>query len=125
MNLKGKKNFQCLTALDDLDYIPLDSISDDILYHSVKESLEQVGKAYSKAVIDHICRINRLSETEILTNCDLFEDSMYRLFGHGAVSIINKVKVLALRRSLIEHKSILTIPEIVDPALTKKKLMMY
>ena len=118
MNLKGKKNFQCLTALDDLDYIPLDSISEDILYRSVKESLEQVGKAYSKAVIDHICRINRLSEREILTNCDLFEDSMYRLFGHGAVSIINKVKVLALRRSLIEHKSNLTIPEIVDPALT-------
>ncbi len=118
MNLKGKKNFQCLTALDDLDYIPLDSISDDILYRSIKESLEQVGKAYSKAVIDHICRINRLSEREILTNCDLFEDSMYRLFGHGAVSIINKVKVLALRHSLMEHKSNLTIPEIVDPALT-------
>ncbi|MFI5424812.1 MAG: hypothetical protein ACHQXG_08490 [Nitrososphaerales archaeon] len=41
MNLKGGKNFQCLTALDDLDYIPLDSISDDILYRSIKESLEQ------------------------------------------------------------------------------------
>lgn len=118
MNLKGGKNFQRLTALDDLDYIPLDSISDDILYRSIKESLEQVGKAYSKAVIDHICRINRLSEREILTNCDLFEDSMYRLFGHGAVSIINKVKVLALRHSLMEHKSNLTISEIVDPALT-------
>ena len=56
MILKGKKNFQCLTALDDLDYIPLDSISDDILYRSIKESLEHIGDAYSKAVIDHICR---------------------------------------------------------------------
>lgn len=118
MNLKGGKNFRCLTVLDDLDYIPLYSISDDILYRSIKESLEQVGKAYSKAVIDHICRINRLSEREILTNYDLFDDSMYRLFGHGAVSIINKVKVLALRYSLLEHKSNLTISEIVDPALT-------
>ena len=97
MNLKGGEKFSVPNGLDDLDYIPLDSISDDILYRSIKESLEQVGKAYSKAVIDHICRINRLSEREILTNCDLFEDSMYRLFGHGAVSIINKVKVLALR----------------------------
>ena len=81
LNLKGKKSFQCLTALDDLDYFPLDSISDDILYRSIKESLEPVGKTYAKAVIDHICHINRLSEREILTNCDLFEDSMYRLFG--------------------------------------------
>ena len=59
-----------------------------------------------------------MSEREILTNYDLFEDSMYRLFGHGAVSITNKVKVLAMRHSLMDHKSSLTIPEIVDPALT-------
>ena len=38
LNLKGEKNFRCLTALNDLDYIPLDSISDDILYCLIKES---------------------------------------------------------------------------------------
>lgn len=80
--------------------------------------MAQVGKAYSKAVINHICALNRLSEREILTNCDLFEDSMYRLFGHGAISVIKKVKLLALRHALMEHKSNLTIPEILDPLLT-------
>ena len=71
-----KNSSQCLTLLDDLEYFALDSISDDILYRSIKVSLEAVGKTYAKAVIDHICHINRLSEREILTNCELFEDSM-------------------------------------------------
>ncbi len=89
MTINPKKNFQCLSVLDDLDYFALDSISEEILYRSIKESLATVGKAYSKAVIDHVCAVNRLSEREVLTNCDLFEDSIYRLFGRGAISIIN------------------------------------
>jgi hypothetical protein len=113
-----KNSTQCLTLLDDLQYFALDSISDAILYRSIKTSLEAVGKAYSKAVINHICAINRLSEKEILTNCDLFQDSMYRLFGRGAESIINQVKMLALRHALMEEKSNLTVPEILDPSLT-------
>jgi hypothetical protein len=113
-----KNSSQCLTLLDDLQYFALDSISEDILYRSIKVSLEAVGKTYAKAVIDHICAINRLSEKEILTNCDLFEDSMYRLFGRGAQSVINKVKVSALRYALMEQKSNLTIPQILDPSLT-------
>jgi hypothetical protein len=112
------KTFQFLKVLDDLDFLPLDSIAENVLYRSVKQSLEQVGIAYSKAVINHICNLNGLSEREILTNCDLFEDSMYRLFGHGAVSVINKVKLVALRTALMEHKSDLTVPEILDPSLT-------
>ncbi|MGB8163823.1 MAG: hypothetical protein WCF14_02320, partial [Nitrososphaeraceae archaeon] len=43
--------FSVPNGLDDLDYIPLDSISDDFLYRSIKESLEQVGKAYSNLKI--------------------------------------------------------------------------
>ena len=113
-----KNGSQCLTLLDDLEYFALDSISDDILYRSIKVSLEAVGKTYAKAVIDHICKINGLSEREILTNCDLFEDSMYRLFGRGAQSVINKVKVMVLRYAVTEQKSNLTIPEILDPSLT-------
>ena len=113
-----KNTPQCLTLLDDLEYFALDSISDEILYRSIKVSLEAIGKAYAKAVIDHICHINRLSEREILTNCEIFEDSMYRLFGRGANSVINKVKVVALRYALTEQKSNLTVPEILDPSLT-------
>ena len=66
-----KNSSQCMTLLDDLEDFALDSISDDILYRSIKVSLEAVGKTYAKAVIDHICHINRLSEREILTNCEL------------------------------------------------------
>jgi hypothetical protein len=109
---------QCLTLLDDLQYFALDSISDEILYRSIKAALESVGKAYAKAVIAQICTINRLSEREILTNCDLFQDSMYRLFGRGAEPVINKVKATALRYALMEQKTNLTVPEILDPLLT-------
>jgi hypothetical protein len=107
-----------LKTLDDLDFVPYDSIAENILYHSIKQSLEQVGIAYSKAVINHICNLKGLSEREILTNCDLFEDAMYRLFGYGAVSIINKVKVTALATAVMEDRSNLTVPEILHPSLT-------
>jgi hypothetical protein len=69
-------------------------------------------------VVEHICKINGLSEREILTNCDLFEDSMYRLFGRCAQSVINKVNVMVLRYAVTEQKSNLTVPEILDPSLT-------
>lgn len=119
----NKNNFQCLNVLDGLDYFPLSSISEEILYLSIKEALESVGKKYAKAIIDHICKFNRLSEREILTNCDLFEDSMYRLFGQGALSVINKVKVFALRHALSEGKLNLTVPEILDPSLSINSIL--
>jgi hypothetical protein len=123
MNPNVTKNYLFLKTLDDLDFIPLDSIAEHVLYNSIKQSLEQVGIAYSKAVIDHMCRMNGLSEREILTNCDLFEDSIYRLFGHGAISLINKVKVTALRTAILANKSDLTVPQILDPSLTLNDIL--
>ena len=116
-------NYLFLKTLDDLDFIPIDSITELVLYNSIKQSLEQVGIAYSKAVIDHICKMNGLSEREILTNCDLFEDSIYRLFGHGAISLINKVKVSALRTAILANKSDLTVSQILDPSLTLNDIL--
>lgn len=104
--------------------LSLSNLAEIILYNSIKKTLEEVGVAYSKAVIDHICKFKGLSEREILTNCDLFEDSMYRLFGHGAMSIISRVKVAALRTSVMENKSDLTVPQILDPSLTLSDILM-
>src|SRR5690242_7732964 len=118
------KNYLFLKTLDDLDFIPIESMTEVILYDSINKSLEDVGVAYSKAVIDHICKFTGLSEREIVINCDLFEDSMYRLFGHGATSIINKVKALTLRTAVLENKSELTVPQILDPSLTLNDILM-
>jgi hypothetical protein len=118
-----KLSSHCLTLLDDLQYFALDSISDEILYRSIKAALEAVGKAYAKALIEHMCAINRLSEREILTNCDIFQDSMYRLMGRGAEPIIKKVKLIALKYALMEEKSNLSVPEILDPSLTINDVM--
>ena len=123
MNPIVNNNYLFLKTLDDLDFIPLDSITELVLYNSIKQSLEQVGIAYSKAVIDHMCKMNGLSEREILTNCDLFEDSIYRLFGHGAISLINKVKVTALRTAILANKSDLTVSQILDPSLTLNDIL--
>ncbi len=118
LTMNFKKTFHCLSLLDDLEYFALDSKSEEILHRSIKEALSQVGKAYAKATIDNICKLNRLSENEVLTNCDLFEDSLYKLYGRGALVIINKVKVSAMRHAIMEHKLNFTIPEILDPSLT-------
>jgi hypothetical protein len=117
-NTRNTRTTQFLKTLDDLDFVPYDSIAENVLYQSIKRCLEQVGIAYSKAVINHICNLKGLSEREILTNCDLFEDAMYRLFGHGAVSVINKVKAVALRTALMEGRSDFTVSEILNPSLT-------
>jgi hypothetical protein len=113
-----KNGSQFLTFLDDLQYVALDSRAEDILYCSIKGALGKVGKAYSSAVINHICKLTRMSEREVLSNCDLFEDSLYRLFGHGAKPVITDVKAIAMERALMEHRLNLTIPEILDTSLT-------
>ena len=118
MTPHSPQTLQFLKTMDDLDFVPYDSIAENVLYHSIKQSLEQVGIAYSKAIITHMCNLKCLSEREILTNCDLFEDAMYRLFGHGAISIINKVKAIALATAVMENRSNLTVSEILNPSLT-------
>src|SRR5919109_1824748 len=110
-------NSQLLTILDKLEYYPIVTIIDDILYTSVKKSLESFGESISKAMLNHICSLYRLSEKELLSNYDLFEKSLYSIFKEGAYIIIKRIKKEMLSHAII-HVPNLTINDILNQDLT-------
>ena len=98
---------QYSNVLDELGYFSLSSKAEEILYDVAKKSIERLGESASKALLDHICSVNGLSEKELLTNYDLFEKSLYRVLRKGAAVIF-----LDIRRELLVHAVL------IDPNIT-------
>jgi hypothetical protein len=107
---------QYLNVLDELGYLPLSSKAEAILYDAAKKSMERLGESASKALLDHICSINGLSEKELLTNYDLFEKSLYRVLRKGAEVILHYLKRELLVRAVLIDPNI-TISDIRNPRL--------
>jgi hypothetical protein len=107
---------QYLNVLDELGYFPLSSKAEEILYDAAKKSIERLGGSASKALLDHICSINGLSEKELLTNYDLFEKSLYRVLRKGAGVILRDLKRELLVHAVLIDPTI-TISDIRNPRL--------
>ena len=105
-----------LNVLDELGYFPLSSKAEAILYDAAMKSIERLGESASKALLDHICSINELSEKELLTNYDLFEKSLYRVLRKGAEVILRDLKRELLVRAVLIDPNI-TISDIRNPRL--------
>ena len=110
-------NFRYLSILDELQSIPSISLSDRILHDSIMNSLESIGKSYSKVLLHNMCSFYGLSENELLTNYDLFERSLYRILGKAAQPLIDCVKVEMLRYAIMKGSEI-TATDILNPMLT-------
>ena len=80
------------------------------------KSIERLGESASKALLDHICSINELSEKELLTNYDLYEKSLYRVLRKGAEVILRDLKRELLVRAVLIDPNI-TISDIRNPRL--------
>ena len=105
---------QLLTVLDTLEYYPLNSAIDEIVYKSVKKSLGTLGESISETILNHIW----LSEKELLTNYDLFEKSLYSFFREeGAYIIIKRIKKEILSHAIL-HVSSLTVDDILNQNFT-------
>ena len=107
---------QYSNVLDELGYFPLSSKAEAILYDVAKKSIERLGESASKALLDHICSINGLSEKELLTNYDLFEKSLYRVLRKGAEVILHYLKRELLVHAVLIDPNI-TISDIRNPRL--------
>ena len=105
-----------LNVLDELGYFPLSSKTEEILYDAARKSIERLGESASKALLDHICSINELSEKELLTNYDLYEKSLYRVLRKGAEVILRDLKRELLVRAVLIDPNI-TISDIRNPRL--------
>jgi hypothetical protein len=111
-----------LNVLDELGYFPLSSKAEAILYDAAKKSIERLGESTSKALLDHICSINELSEKELLTNYDLFEKSLYRVLRKGAEVILRDLKRELLVQALLIDPNI-TISDIRNPGLAVSDIL--
>ena len=107
---------QYSNVLDELGYFPLSSKAEAILYDAAKKSVERLGESASKALLDHICSVNGLSEKELLTNYDLFEKSLYRVLRKGAAVILHYLKRELLVQAVLIDPNI-TISDIHNPRL--------
>jgi hypothetical protein len=107
---------QYLNVLDELGYFPLSSKAEEILYHAAKKSIERLGESASRALLDHICSVNGLSDKELLTNYDLFEKSLYTVLRKGAGIILHDLKRELLVHAVLIDPNI-TISDIRNPRL--------
>jgi len=106
-----------MSILDELRYFPTSSVCNQLLRESVEESLAHIGKSYSKALLNNMCSLYGLSESELLTNYDLFETTLYKVLGAAGQSVITKIKKEMLLRAVMSNSEI-TVNDILNPALT-------
>jgi hypothetical protein len=110
--------FRCLSTLDKLGYYPINSNNDKILYRSITNSLEQLGKSYSKALVNNMCELYGLSENELFTNYDFFKKTLYNTVGKGeANAILSSIKKELLAQAILNGSN-LTVREIINPKFT-------
>ena len=114
----SKGIFRCLSTLDKLGYYPINSNNDIILYRSIANSLEQLGKSYSKALVCNMCELYGLSENELFTNYDFFKKTLYNTVGKGeANAILISIKKELLAQAILNGSN-LTVREIINPKFT-------
>jgi hypothetical protein len=114
----SKVLFRCLSTLEKLRYYPINSNNDKILYRSITNSLEQLGKSYSKALVNNMCELYGLSENELFTNYDFFKKTLYNTVGKGeANAILNSIKKELLAQAILNGSN-LTVREIINPKFT-------
>jgi hypothetical protein len=115
--------FRCLSVLDKLGYYPIRANNDRLLYASIKDSLELMGRSYSGALIRNMCSLYGLSENELFSNYDLFKKMLYTIVGEGeANGIIASVKKELLARAILNGSS-LTVREMTNTSLSIEDIL--
>ncbi len=102
--------------LDELGYFQISCKAEQILHNAAKNSIALLGEKGSKDLLDHICSMSGFSEAELLTNCDLFENALYKVLGKGAEVILRSLKRELLIQVVMIDPNI-TISEILNPRL--------
>jgi hypothetical protein len=119
-----KTNFECLSILDDLGYLPAVANSDQTISDIIRECLNQMGKSYSKAILYNTCLLYGLSEHELLTNYDLFEKSLNRVLGKSGNAIVSRIKKGMLTYAVMSRSDI-TVQDILNPSLKIEDIVKY
>ena len=116
MYSKNSVNEKLINLLENNGFIYKNQKTDIVVRNTILNVLSRIGKSYSKALIYQICSLYGLSQNELLTNYELFENSLTRVLGKTGYPIILRIKK-ELLKYLILNKFEISTKDILDPSL--------
>jgi hypothetical protein len=112
---KNPVNEKLINLIENSGFIDRNQTTDIVVKDIVLNVLNRIGKSYSKALIYQICSLYGLSQNELLSNYELFENSLTRVLGKTGYPIILRIKK-ELLKYLIMNKFEINIKDILDPS---------
>ena len=115
MYSKNPLNEKLINFIESSGYIYGNQKTDIVIREIILNVLQRIGKSYSKALIYQICSLYGLSQNELLSNYELFENSLTRVLGKTGYPIILRIKK-ELLKYLIMNKFDIKMKDILDPS---------
>jgi hypothetical protein len=119
---KNSVNEKLINLIENSGFIYRNQKTDIVIRDTILNVLSRIGKSYSKALIYQICSLYGLSQNELLTNYELFENSLTRVLGKTGYPIILRIKK-ELLKYLILNKFEISTKDILDPSLNVPQII--
>ena len=122
MYSKNSVNEKLINLIENSGFIYRNQITDIVIRDIILNVLNRIGKYYSKALIYQICSLYGLTQNELLSNYELFENSLTRILGKTGYPIILRIKK-ELLKYLILNKFEISTKDILDPSFNVPQII--
>ena len=122
MHSKNSVSDKLINLIENSGYIYRNQKTDIVIRDIILNVLNRIGKYYSKALIYQICSLYGLSQNELLSNYELFENSLTRILGKTGYPIILRIKK-ELLKYLIMNKFEISTNDILDPSFNVPQII--
>ena len=122
MYSKNSVSEKLINLIENSGYIYRNQKTDIVIRDIILNVLNRIGKYYSKALIYQICSLYGLSQNELLSNYELFENSLTRVLGKTGYPIILRIKK-ELLKYLILNKFEISTKDILDPSFNVPQII--
>ena len=122
MSSKSSANEKLIKLIENSGYIYRNQKTDIVIRDIILNVLNRIGKSYSKALIYQICNLYGLSQNELLSNYELFENSLKRVVGKTGYPIVLRIKK-ELLKYLILNKYEISTQDILDPSFNVPQII--
>jgi hypothetical protein len=122
LSSKSSANEKLIKLIENSGYIYRNQKTDIVIRDIILNVLNRIGKSYSKALIYQICSLYGLSQNELLSNYELFENSLKRVVGKTGYPIVLRIKK-ELLKYLILNKFEISTKDILDPSLNVPQII--
>ncbi len=122
MYSKNSVSDKLINLIENSGYIYRNQKTDIVIRDIILNVLNRIGKYYSKALIYQICSLYGLSQNELLSNYELFENSLTRVLGKTGYPIILRIKK-ELLKYLILNKFEISTNDILDPSFNVPQII--